>query len=56
MAYGVFKDLIRRTASVKFCVIKHFAKNPKYNGCQRGLASIVYKFFHKKTSGSGIKN
>ena len=37
-------------------MIKHFAKNPKYNGCQRGLASIVYKFFHKKISGSGIKN
>ena len=28
----------------------------KYNGCQRGLASMVYTFFDKKTSGSGIKN
>ena len=32
------------------------AKNPKYDGCQRGLASMVYKFFDKKNSGSGIKN
>ena len=32
------------------------AKNPKYDGYQRVLASIVYKFFDKKTSGSGIKN
>ena len=32
----------------------NIAKNPKYDGYQRGLASIVYKFFDKKTSGSGI--
>ena len=32
------------------------AKNPKYAGCQRGLASMVYKFIDSKTSGSGIKN
>ena len=32
------------------------AKNPKYDGYQRGLASIVYKFFDKKTKGSGIVN
>ena len=30
------------------------AKDPKYYGSQRGLASMVYKFFYKKTSGSGI--
>ena len=24
------------------------AINPKYDGCQRGLASMVYKFFDKK--------
>ena len=28
----------------------------KYNGCQRGLASMVCTFFDKKTSVSGIKN
>ena len=30
------------------------ASDPKYNGYQRGLASMVYKFFDKKSSGSGI--
>ena len=34
----------------------NITNNPKYDGCQRGLASIVYKCFHKKTSASGIKN
>ena len=57
MAYGDFKDLTR-TASDKILHDKAFkiAKNPKYNGCQHGLASMHYKFFDKKTSGSGIKN
>ena len=32
------------------------AKNPKYDGYQRGLASMAYKFFDKETSSSGIKN
>ena len=27
-----------------------------YDGYQRGLASMVYKFFDKKSSGSGISN
>ena len=27
----------------------NFAKNPKYDGSQRGLASMVDKFFDKKT-------
>ena len=30
------------------------ASNPKYDGYQRGLASMVYKFFDKKSKGSGI--
>ena len=34
----------------------NIAKNLKYDGYQRGLVSMVYKFFDKKTSGSGIKN
>ena len=52
IAYGDFKDLIRRTASDKILRDKAFniAKNPKYDGYQRGLAAVVYKFFHKKTS------
>ena len=50
MAYGDFKDLARRTASDKVLRSKPFriAKNPKHDGHQRGLASIVYKFFDKK--------
>ena len=28
------------------------ASNPKYDGYQRGLASMVYKFFDKKSKGS----
>ena len=32
------------------------AKNPKYDGYQRGLASMVYKFFDTKSAGSGIAN
>ena len=49
MAYGVFKYLTRRTASNKILCDKAFniAKNPKYNGYQRGLASMVYKFFDR---------
>ena len=58
MAYGDFKDLARRTAADKFLRDKAFniAKDPKYYGYQRGLASVVYKFFDKRTKGSGIKN
>ena len=32
------------------------ASDSKYDGYQRGLASMVYKFFDKKSSGSGIAN
>ena len=50
MAYGDFKDLAKRTASDKVLRAKTFniAKNPKYDGYQRGLASMVFKFFDKK--------
>ena len=50
MAYGDFKDLKRRTASDKILTDKAFnvAKNPKYDGYQRGIASMVYTFFDKK--------
>ena len=58
MAYGDFKDLKRTTASDKILKDKGFniAKNPKYNGYQRGLASMLYEFFDKKSTGSGIAN
>ena len=49
MAYGDFKYLKRRTASDKVLRDKAFnvAKNPKYDGYQRGLASMIYKFLTK---------
>ena len=55
MAYRDFNDLKRRTASDKSLRDKSFniAKNPKYDGYQRGLASMVYKFFDKTSAGSG---
>ena len=64
MAYGETKDLAKRTQSDKVLRDKAFtiAADPKYNGYQRGLASMVYKFFDKKStllnkfSGSGIAN
>ena len=51
MAYGDFKDLVKRTATDRAF---NNAKDPKYDGYQRGLASMVYKFFDKKTKGSGV--
>ena len=52
------KDLVRRTAADKVLRDKAFniAKDPKYDGYQRGLASMVYRFFDKKATGSGIKS
>ena len=58
MAYGDFKDLARRTPSDKFLRDKAFniAKNSKYEGYQRGLASKVYIIFDKRSTGSGVAN
>ena len=55
MAYGDFKDLERRTASDKVLRYKAFniAKNLKYDGYQRGLSSMIYAFFDKKSKGGG---
>ena len=52
MAYGDFKNLKRRIFSDKILRDKTFniARNPKYNGYQKGLASMVYKFFDKKST------
>ena len=51
MAYGDFKHLARRTAADKFLRDKAFniTKDPKYDGYQRGLASMVYKFLVKRS-------
>ena len=58
MAYGDFKDLTKRTIADKVLRDKAFkiASDQKYDGYQRGLASMVYKFFDKKSQGSGLAN
>ena len=58
MAYGKSKDLAKRTQSDKVLRDKAFeiASGPKYDGYQRGLTSMVYKFFDKKSSESDIVN
>ena len=58
MVYGKTKDLVKKTQSDKVLINKAFkiASDPKYDGYQRGLASMVYKFFDKKSKGSGITN
>ena len=66
-AYADHKDLINRTEGDKVLRDKayYIASNPKYDGYQRGLASMVYKFFDKKATaepsakhvtGSGFKS
>ena len=56
MAYRKTKDLAKRTQSHKALRDKVFkiASNPKYDGYQRGSAWMVYKFFDKMSSGSGV--
>ena len=58
MAYVDFKHSGRRAFGDKVLRDKglDIAKDPKYDGYQRGLASVIHKFFDKETSGSGIKN
>ena len=58
MVYGKYKDLNKRAESDK--VLKHkafeIASNPKYDGYDRGLSSMVFKFFDKRSKGCGIKS
>ena len=59
LAYGKYKDLNKRTTqSDKVLRDKAFeiANNPKYDGYQRRLASMVLSFFDKKSSGGAIKS
>ena len=58
VAYSDSKYLAKRTQSDKVLKDKAFeiANNPKYDGYRRGLASMVYKYFDKKSKGAGIKN
>ena len=57
MTYKDFKDLRRRTVTDKALCNKefNFAKHPKYDGYQLGLASVLYNFFYKKVSDEAIK-
>ena len=56
MAYGKSNNLVKRTQSDQVLRDKAFkiAIDRKYYGYHRGLTSMVYKFFDKKSSGSGI--
>ena len=58
MAYRDFKDLAKGTAADKVLRDKAFqiAIDQKYDEYQRGLASMVYTFFDKKSQGSGLAN
>ena len=58
MAYGDFKDFARGTVSDKILHEKALitAKTLKNDTYQRGLASMIYRFFDKNPSGSTIKN
>ena len=58
MAYGKSKDLSKRSQPDKVLRDKAFksASDPKYFGYQRRLASMVYKFFDKNSSGNGVAN
>ena len=51
-AYADHKDLINRTEADKVLRDKAYeiASNPEYDGYQRGLASMVYTFFDKKST------
>ena len=58
MAYGKSKDLVKRTQSDKVLKDNIFkiANDRNYDGYERGLASMVYRFFDKESKGSGIIN
>ena len=58
MAYHKYKDLEKRTQSD--VVLKNkaskIASDPRYNGYERKLASMVYNFFNKKSKRSCLEN
>ena len=53
IAYSKCKEFTKRAQSEKAFKI---ASNPKHDSYQRGLASIVYRFFDKKSTAAGIKS
>ena len=56
LAYGKSKDLAKRTQSDERLRDRAFeiASNPKYDEYQRGLASMIYKFFDKKSGENSV--
>ena len=57
-AYSDSKDITKRFVADKILRNRAFniAKDKKYDGYQKGLASMVYKFFDKKSKGSGARH
>ena len=51
MFYGKYKDLTKKTQSGNVLREKLFevASNPRFDGYQRGLTLMVYRFFDKKS-------
>ena len=58
MAFNKYKCLTKRSQSDKILRDKTFeiASNPKYDGYQRELVSMVFKFFDKIFTGSDINS
>ena len=57
MADGDIKDLDRTVGDKVLCdKVFNIAKNPKYDGYEHGLDSMVYTFFDEKTTGGTFKN
>ena len=58
IAYGDFKDLGKRTEADKVLREKasKIVSDQEYDGYQRGLASVAYKFFDKNSQGKGLAN
>ena len=54
MTYGKYNDLNKRAESNKVLKDKPFktGSNPKHNAYLKGLASMICKFFDKKSKGS----
>ena len=57
MAYGQYKDLEKSSQLDKVLKDRAFviAKNPKYDGYQRGLASMVHTFLARNQKELGLK-
>ena len=54
--FGDFKDQPRRITSDKMLRVRRFniTKDPKYDGQQCRIASLVYYFFDKKSPGGAV--